>query len=92
MPQELASFVARYFQIPLNYHHELRRLPLARAHLALLMRGRPLRAVLVDGSLVEAARLQLLLDLRPHLAEVAQVPRHQLELVPCVPGFDTILV
>ena len=49
------------------------------------MRRRPLRAVLVDGALVEAARLQLLLNLRPHLAEVAQVPRHQLQLVAGVP-------
>ena len=65
--------------------HRRHRSPLAGAHLALLMRRRPLRAVLVDGALVEAARLQLLLNLRPHLAEVAQVPRHQLQLVAGVP-------
>ena len=71
---------------------QLLNLPLTGAHLALLMGRRPLRAVLVDGPLVKAARLQLLLDLRPHLAQVAQVSGHQLELVPGVPGFESMFV
>ena len=52
-----------------------------RTHFAVFVSGGPLVSVAVDGVLVDALRGVLRPDVRPLLAEIAQVSGHQFEVV-----------